>query len=152
LASGTLDVPLLTFGDAGPQRRQVLHPAAFAQNHWLMRSRHLAAVAACRALHDDCVGYAHQLQRLAAVAELSSGLLPAAPAQAPWLRRQSVAGRWCRRVVAVSGQLRLHLQHTYQHTYQQRGDLLLLLLEQGLVGDPYRWRHASMLRRVCTAA
>lgn len=81
----------LMFRDHQPDGWQFLHLASLPQHHRrFLGQRHLAARADYWPMFDHRAGGCHQPQRLAAMANLPARLLPAPPAQALGLARQSV--------------------------------------------------------------
>ncbi len=129
--------------------RQVLHLAPLAQHHRRLVQRRLALRADRRPMLHHRVGRRHQVQRLAAMAQLPARLLAAAPPQALRLAPQPVARRRLAAVVAVLGQPRLQLLHPRRQLgvlRRQRGNLLALAgVFGGQDGNDVFVLHASTL-------
>ncbi len=107
-------------------RRHFLHLASLAAHHRCRVEFRLAGGADRRAVLHHGVGGRHQVQRLAAVAQLPARLFAAAPAQALRPALQSVARGRLAAVVAVLGRAGLQLLHAGQqgrHLRSQRGVL-----------------------------
>src|SRR5262245_10841932 len=100
-------------------------------------------------MRPHCLGGRDQMQRLAAMAQLSAWLLAAAVAQALGFAAQAVARRWLATVMAVLGQPRLQ--------GLDLGSQQLYPLAQGSIlgfqfGDPLSGGHTPMLHLLCNSA
>ena len=138
------------FGDAQPQRRQLVDLTMLAQHCGrIRRQRPVTAPADGRPVLDHYIGRCHQPQRLAPVSQLPARLLPTPAPQALRLARQPIAGGRLGAIVAVLGQPRFQLVHPrVQHSVlcQHRLQLLALLAHEALeFRDPLLCRHATML-------
>jgi hypothetical protein len=141
-------------GDLQPHRGQLPHLAAFVQYDRGLVQCGLALRTDRRPMLDHGIGHSHQVQRLAAMPQLSPRLLPAPLPQALGLPFEPVAGGRLGAIAAVLGQARaqlLDLGRQRRHLLAQQRELAHLLLQGGVLGFQFGdpgfgvWRHASTL-------
>jgi hypothetical protein len=159
LAGEAADVQRLMLGHRQAHPWQVLHLPALAQHHRRLIERRLALHADHRPMLHHRVRRRHQVQRLAAMAQLPAGILAAASPQALRLGARPVARRRLAAVVAVLrqpcaqlGVLRcelLHLRRQLGNLRFQGGDFFVKRSsreEASLPLPPRRTVHATRTR------